>query len=94
MGQRSGPHPHQVSTLNQVWELELHGERRQWVTEMNTFPLRPPLRLPLPNLLFASLAFHINQAWPGEAGLSGCVFEMLLVLMAVRALGGHSLKYH
>lgn len=43
--------------------------------------------------LFFQSHFHINLARPGDA-LSGFAFEMLLVLMAVRALRGHSLKYH
>lgn len=69
VGQQSGPHPHQVSPRNRVWELDLHGESRQWVTEMNTFPLRPPLRLPLPNLLFASpvLSHQSSLAWGHRA---------------------------
>lgn len=86
---------------NQVLEMDTLWKRKQWVKDEYLHDVTAQdeaatqaLILSSKSALFFQSHFHINQARPGDASLSGFAFEMMLVLMAVRALRGHSLKYH
>lgn len=89
------PRPLQASPLSG------HAQREESsrLQKMSIFTLwlsgtRPPL---MPSLPFVPIAL-LHQSGLGMGILASCLcgfaFEMLLVLMAVRAIGAHSLKYH